>query len=461
MKQLERLSFLDASFLALESPVTHMHVGSVAIFESSGDEMNIDRFRQFISSRLHLVNRYRQKLAWIPLEKYPVWIDDEDFNLDFHIRHTSLPSPGTDQQLKDLAGRLMAQPLDRTKPLWEFWLVDGLPGDRFALISKIHHSMIDGISSVDLMAVMYGFSPESDPGKAQPWRPAPTPSGAELAAGDLGRWLRTTLDRVRNRPERTEEAVANLVHKASAVGASLTSGWLRKGEPTPLNQPIGPNRRFSWTTMALDDVKAVKNNLGGSLNDVVLTTVAGAVRSFLQDHRDTDVGDMEYRIMAPVSVRPTNQRGNLGNQVAMWLVDLPISDPDPRSRYEKVAAATQKLKSTDQALGASTIVQMSSGTPGTLLSLGARLAAGRRPFAATVTNVPGPQFPVFMLDAQLVHQYPLVPLWQNQAYGLALFSYNGELTWGVNGEWDLLADIEDFVGCIESAFDELSALGSS
>ena len=438
-----------------------MHVGSVAVFESSGEEMSIDRFRQFISSRLHLVNRYRQKLAWIPLEKYPVWIDDEDFNLDFHIRHTSLPSPGTDQQLKDLAGRLMAQPLDRTKPLWEFWLVDGLPADRFGLISKIHHSMIDGISSVDLMAVMYGFSPESDSGTAQPWHPAPTPTGAELAAGDLGRRLRTTLDRVRNRPERNEETVANLVHKASAVGASLTSGWLRKGEPTPLNQPIGPNRRFSWTTMPLDDVKAVKNNLGGSLNDVVLTTVAGAVRSFLQDHRDTDVGDMEYRIMAPVSVRPTNQRGNLGNQVAMWLVDLPISDPDPQSRYEKVAAATQKLKSTDQALGASTIVQMSSGTPGTLLSLGARLAAGRRPFAATVTNVPGPQFPVFMLDAQLVHQYPLVPLWQNQAFGLALFSYNGELTWGINGEWDLLPDIEDFVGCIEGAFAELSAIGSS
>jgi WS/DGAT/MGAT family acyltransferase len=461
MKQLERLSFLDASFLALESPVTHMHVGSVAIFESSGDEMNIDRFRQFISSRLHLVNRYRQKLAWIPVEKYPVWIDDEDFNLDFHVRHTSLPPPGTDQQLRDLAGRLMAQQLDRTKPLWEFWLVDGLPGNRFALISKIHHSMIDGISSVDLMAVMYGFVPESDPGQPQPWHPAPTPTGAELAAGDFGRRLRATLDRVRNRPERTEEVVSDLVHKASAVGASLTSGWLRKGAPTPLNQPIGPNRRFSWTTMALDDVKAVKNNLGGSLNDVVLTTVAGAVRSFLQDHRDTDVADVEYRIMAPVSVRPTNQRGNLGNQVAMWLVDLPISDPDPRSRYEKVAATTQKLKSTDQALGASTIVQMSSGTPGTLLSLGARLAAGRRPFAATVTNVPGPQFPVFMLDAQMVHQYPLVPLWQNQAYGLALFSYNGELSWGVNGEWDLLPDIEDFVGCIESAFNELGALGSA
>ncbi len=460
MKQLERLSFLDASFLALESPETHMHVGSVAIFESVGDEMNIERFRQFVSARLHMVSRYRQKLAWIPLEKYPVWIEDEEFNLDYHVRHTSLPSPGNEQQLRDLAGRVMAQQLDRAKPLWEFWLVDGLPENRFALISKIHHSMIDGISSVDLMAVMYGFSPESDPGDAQPWHPDPTPTGAELAAGDIGRRMRSTLDRVRNRPTDIEERVTGLVHKASAVGASLTSGWLRKGTPTPLNQPIGPNRRFSWATMPLSDVKAVKNNLGGSLNDVVLATVAGAVRIFLTDHRDVDVTDMEYRIMAPVSVRSEDHRGNLGNQVAMWLVDLPISDPDPRSRYEKVSAATLNLKKTDQALGASTIVQMSSGTPGTLLSLAARLAAGRRPFAATITNVPGPQFPVYMLDAQLVHQYPLVPLWQNQAYGLALFSYNGELSWGVNGDWDLLPDIDDFVTCIERSFAELSALGA-
>ncbi len=461
MKQLERLSFLDASFLALESPVTHMHVGSVAIFESVGEPMDIDRFRQFVAGRLHLVNRYRQKLAWIPLEKYPVWIEDADFNLDYHVRHTSLPQPGDEQQLRDLAGRVMAQQLDRAKPLWEFWLVDGLPGDRFALISKIHHSMIDGISSVDLMAVMYGFTPESDPGEAMPWNPAPTPTGAELAAGDLGRRLRSTLDKVRNRSDVREDRVSELAHKVSAVGASLTSGWLRKGAPTPLNQPIGPNRRFSWTTMPLSDVKAVKNNLGGSLNDVVLATVAGAVRTFLIDHRQQDVSDMEYRIMVPVSVRATDERGNLGNQVAMWLVDLPISDPDPRSRYDKVANATQNLKKTDQALGASTLVQMSSGTPGTLLSMGARLAAGRRPFAATVTNVPGPQFPVFMLDSQLVHQYPLVPLWQNQAYGLALFSYNGELSWGINGEWDLLSDIEDFVACIESAFAELASLGSS
>lgn len=458
MKQLERLSFLDASFLALESPETHMHVGSVAIFESVDEPMDIDRFRQFVSARLHLVSRYRQKLAWIPVEKYPVWIDDEDFNLDYHVRHTSLPAPGTDQQLRDLAGWVMAQQLDRSKPLWEFWLVDGLPGDRFALISKIHHSMIDGISSVDLMAVMYGFTPEPDPGKAEPWHPQATPTGAELAAGDLGRRLRSTLDRVRNRPEGIEDTVTSLAHKASAVGASLTSGWLRKGDPTPLNQPIGSNRRFSWTNTSLDAVKAVKNNLGGSVNDVVLATVAGTVRRFLQDHRQTDVSDMEYRIMAPVSVRTTDGRGTLGNQVAMWLVDLPISDPDPRSRYDKVMAATATLKSTNQALGAATLVQMSSGTPGTLLSLGARMAAGRRPFAATVTNVPGPQFPVYLLDARLVHQYPLVPLWQNQAYGLALFSYDGELSWGVNGDWDLLADIDDFVACIDAAFAELATL---
>ncbi len=460
MKQLERLSFLDASFLTLETPETHMHVGSVAIFEVANDALDMERFRQFVAGRLHLVHRYRQRLAWIPLENYPVWIDDEDFNLDYHVRHTSLPQPGTDQQLKDLAGRIMTQQLDRSKPLWEFWFVEGLPGNRFGLITKIHHAMIDGISSVDLMAVMFGFAPESDPGQPQPWNPEPTPRGAELAAGDLGRRLRSTFDRFRNRPSVSEESVTGAVRRVTAIGHSLTSGWLRKGPETPLNRPIGSSRRFSWTAMPLDQVKAIKNHLGGSVNDVVLATTAGAVRKFLIEHRDTDVSDAEYRVMAPVSVRPSGQRGALGNQVAMWLVDLPISDPDPKSRYDKVAAATANLKSTDQALGAASLVQMSSGAPSTLISLGVRLASERRPFAATVTNVPGPQIPLYMLDAKLLHQYPLVPLWQNQAYGLALFSYNGELTWGINADWDLLSDIDEFVACIEASFAELLGLSS-
>ena len=456
MKQLDRLSFLDASFLTLEAPETHMHVGGVGIFEDPGD-LNIDTFRRFVSARLHLVNRYRQRIAWVPVENFPVWIDDEHFNLDYHVRHTSLPSPGNDEQLQKLTGRIMSQQLDRSKPLWEFWLVEGLSDNRFALISKIHHSMIDGISGVDLMATMFGLSPETDPGEPKPWTPAPTPTGIELAAGDLGRRLRTTVDRfTSNRGERPSR---DLMRKATAVGHSLSSGWLRKGSENPLNEKIGPNRRFTWMTTPLAEVKAVKNHLGGSVNDVVLATVAGAVRSFLSEHRDFPIPeDFEYRIMAPVSVRPTGQRGSLGNQVAMWLVDLPISEPDPGARYAHVAAATAKLKATDQALGASTLVQMSSGAPATLVSLGARLGTGRRPFATTVTNVPGPQIPLYMLNARLLHNFPLVPLYQNHAYGLALFSYAGELSWGINGDWDLLEDIDEFANCLRASFDELVSI---
>lgn len=460
MKQLNRLSFLDSSFLNLESHTTHMHVGSVTLFESGpAGPIDIETFRTFIEARLHLVDRYRQRIAWIPVEHYPVWIDDEHFNIDYHIRHTSLPQPGDDAQLKALAGRLMSQQLDRAKPLWEFWLVEGLSDNRFALITKIHHAMIDGISGVDLMALMYNLAPDSEIGEPQPWEPEPTPGGAELAAGDMARRFRSTIDRAKLKPEPLEESVTNVIRKASAVRHSITSGWLSKGDENPLNQPNGPNRRFDWATMPLDDVKAVKNGLGGSVNDVVLTTVAGAVRKFLIEHRDTDP-DLVYRVMAPVSVRPTGQRGALGNQVAMWLVDLPVGEPDPVERFRAVAASTNNLKSTDQALGASTLVNMSSGAPGTLVSLGARLVGNRHVFGATVTNVPGPQVPLYLLDARLIHNYPLVPLWRNQAFGLALFSYAGELAWGVNGDWDLLEDIDEFVNCILASFDELKAAAS-
>ncbi len=466
MQKLDRLSFLDTSFLALEQPNTHMHVGSVAIFDGSdmpGGKLDIERVRAFISARLDLVPRYRQRLAWIPVEQYPVWIDDENFDLDYHVRHTALPKPGTEEQLKRLAGRLMSQQLDRAKPLWELWFVEGLPDGKFGVISKIHHCMIDGISGVDLMAVMYNLAPDGAMPEPSTWKPTPTPTGAELVVGDVARRLRSTIDRLSNAGQLVEDSqqlVMRAIRKATAVSASLASGWLKRGIATPLNQHIGPNRRFDWTAMPLSDVKSVKAALGGSVNDVVLAIVAGAVRHFFLEHRSAEP-PAEYRAMAPVSVRSESQRGTLGNQVAMWLVDLPVDDPDPLSRYRKVMAATTKLKETDQALGAATLVQMSSGAPITLVSLASRLAAGRRPFATTITNVPGPQFPLYLLEARLEHQYALVPLWENHGYAIALFSYNGEVAWGINADWDLMPDTEAFVACLHDAFSELRAAAQS
>lgn len=459
----ERLSFLDASFLALESPTTHMHVGGVGIFDAkplrtAEGGIDIARIRKFIGSRLHLVPRYRQRLAWVPIEKNPVWVDDDHFNLEYHVRHLSLPKPGTEQQLKDLFGLILGRQLDRAKPLWEMWIVEGLQNDRFALLFKIHHCMIDGISGVDLMAVLLGFQPESTMQPAPPYVPRPAPSDTKLFVDEtlqrVGKAARAAVS-VPMMLEQGRTLVGELGKRASAVVHSLTSGWLSPATRTPLNEAIGPNRRFDWLTLPLDDFKRIKNALGGTVNDVVLATVAGAVRRFLIEERAFDVSGVEFRAMAPVSVRPKDQRGKLGNQVAMWLVPLPIGERDAAKRYEQVRAHTDDLKRTNQALGAATIVQLSSGTPISLLSLAARLATGIRPFNMTVTNVPGPQFPMYLLESQLLVQYPAVPLWAGHGVGVALFSYNGDVAWGIQADWDLMPDLEAFVEAIRRSFDEL------
>jgi len=459
----ERLSFLDGSFLALESRTTHMHVAGVAIFEAGplskpDGGIEIEKIRTFIESKLQYVPRYLQHLAWVPFEKNPVWIDDDHFDLDYHVRHLSLPRPGNEEHLKAMTGRLLSQQLNRTKPLWELWVVEGLEGDRFALVFKIHHCMIDGISGVDLMAVLLNFAPTDEIEEIKPFEPRPAPGAAELLVGESVRRLRRAFRAARGIPHLVEEARAigsELQRRAKAVSYSLTSGWLTPASRTPINEKIGPNRRFEWLTLQLAEVKEVKDLIGGTVNDVVLTTMAGAVRKFFIEERGFPVDDLEFRVMAPVSVRSTDQRGQLGNQVAMWLVKLPVAEPDPLNRYAIVQDHTQHLKDTDQALGASTIVQLSSGTPATLLGMAARRATRIRPFNMTVTNVPGPQFPMYMLGSKLLVQYPAVPLWAGHGVGVALFSYNGEVAWGLNADRDVVPDVAEFSNAIRAAFGQL------
>ncbi len=459
----ERLSFLDGSFLALESPSTHMHVAGVAIFEAGplsrpDGGIDIARIKAFIESKLQYVPRYRQHLAWVPIEKNPVWVDDDHFDLDYHVRHVSLPQPGTEEQLKAMTGRLLSQQLNRAKPLWELWVVEGIEQDRFALIFKIHHCMIDGISGVDLMAVLLNFVPSEEIEDIMPYEPRAAPGGAELLVGESLRRVRRAFRAARGIPHLVEEAQAigaEIQRRAKAVSYSLTSGWLTPATRTPINERIGPNRRFDWLHLELDDIKEVKDLIGGTVNDVVLATVAGAVRKYLIEERGFAVDDVEFRAMAPVSVRAKDQRGRMGNQVAMWLVQLPIDEPEALRRYAIVQDRTQHLKDTNQALGASTIVQLSSGTPATLLGMAARRATRLRPFNMTVTNVPGPQFPMYVLGSKLLAQYPAVPLWAGHGIGVALFSYNGEVAWGLNADRDAVPDVEAFSATIRASFDQL------
>jgi WS/DGAT/MGAT family acyltransferase len=462
-KNYERLSSLDASFLALETRTTHMHVASVSIFaavelHTEDGGLDIERIRDYIESRLQYVPRYRQRLAWVPMERAPIWVDDEHFDIDFHVRHSSLPKPGTEEQLKKMAGRILSQQLDRARPLWELWVVEGLEGDRMALISKIHHCMIDGVAGAGIMGAVLNVTPTSEIEEAPEWNPTPPPNNVELVAAEINRRIQQNAKRladVRTALDDTTAFAYSTLRKARASWYSLTSGWLSPAPKTPLNRAIGPNRHFDWVDIPLERIKTVRAQVGGTVNDIVLATTAGAIRTFLAEHRGVEDFDIHFQVMAPVSVRGRDA-GALGNHVAMWLVSLPIADPDPLSRLEAIKAETLHLKETEQALGASTIVGASSGAPHQLVSLGARLATGIRPFNMTVTNVPGPQFPMYLLEAELTHQYAMVPLWHNHGVGLALFSYNGTVAWGINADWDTLPDTEAFGQAILDSFDELA-----
>ena len=460
----DRLSFLDSTFLIAESTTNHMHVAGTATYEAgplrcADGGIDIERIRDYVSSRLHAIPRYRQVLAFTPIEGHPVWVDDQHFNIAYHVRHTALPRPGDVRQLKRLSGRVMSQQLDRSKPLWEMWVVEGLEGgDRFAIITKIHHCMVDGMSSVDLLEVL--LTPEST-NTIEPtprWIPRPVPTTWELLRAETVRRASLpleTLSTLRQSIRRAQDPRSDIRAMLRAVRDTVWSG-LRTVSDTPLNQPIGTHRRLDWLEMSLDEVKEVKNRLGGTLNDIVLTTVTGAMQRFLEDRR-VNVEGLDFRVMAPVSVRTSEERGTMGNRVSAWVVDLPIAERDPRRRLEAIREATTRLKESKQALGAEMLTQVMSWTPSTLLSLGSRMVTRRLPFNLVVTNVPGPQVPLYMLGARMLDNFGQVPLTDYLGLGIVLFSYAGKLCWGFTADWDLMPDLHEVVKATEAAFQELRA----
>jgi WS/DGAT/MGAT family acyltransferase len=461
----ERLAFLDNSFLIMEGPTTPMHVAGTATYEVGSlrtpeGGIDIDRIRGYVSSRLHLIPRYRQRLAFVPLENHAVWIDDAHFNIHYHVRHTALPRPGDERQLKRLAARIMAQHLDRSKPLWEMWVVEGLEAsDSFAVISKIHHCMVDGMSSVDLLNVLLQPEPVDSFEPAPEWLPRPAPTSFELLRDAAYRYASLPFAIGRNLQDivhQTRDPRSDLRARLRAVRDTLSASF-QSPSPTPLNQPIGPHRRFDWLTMDLARVKAVKNVVGGTLNDVVLATVAGAVRRFLERRR-VHPEHLDFRVMAPVSVRAAEERGRLGNRVSAWMVPMPLDERDPRRRLDRIRETTSALKDSKQALGAEVLTAVGEWTPSTLLSLGAQLATRRLPFNLVVTNVPGPQVPLYLLGARMLDNYGLVPLMDNLCLGIVLFSYAGKLCWGLTADWDLVPDLHDFAMDVERSFQELADL---
>jgi diacylglycerol O-acyltransferase len=458
-QHLDRLTSTDASFLHQEGRSSHMHIGGVLVFE--GPAPPLEDFLAHVRSRLHLVPRYRQKLATPPLETgRPLWVDDRDFQLDYHVRHTALPTPGSEEQLLLLASRLASQRLDRSRPLWEMWLVEGLSGGRFAIISKNHHALVDGISGVDIVQVLFDAErepPAPDEGLA-PWVAAPEPSSLDLViAGARGmvRTAATLTARGVGAVSRPSASVELLRDAAEGLGELLWAG-MNPAPETPLNVEIGPHRRYSTVRQSLADYKEVKNALGGTVNDVVLTVVSGALADWLHA-RGVQTRGLEMRALVPVSVRSAASRGALGNQLSVIRGPLPVYIEDPVARLRFVSHAMNGLKESKQAVGAATLVAVNSLAPPTILAQASRLNFSTRLFNLIVTNVPGPQLPLYLLGRQLQDLFPVAFLPDHHALAIAIMSYDGALDFGLLADYDAVPDIGVIAEGIDRALAQLLA----
>jgi diacylglycerol O-acyltransferase / wax synthase len=457
-QHLDRLTSIDASFLHQEGPESHMHIGAVLLFE--GPPPDFADVLDHIRGRLHLVPRYRQKLATPPLDTgRPLWVDDPNFNLEYHVRHAALPSPGTEAHLLQLAARIASQQLDRSKPLWECWLVEGMADDRFALIMKTHHSLVDGVSGVDLATVLFDLSPDGPPPseeRLEPWRAAPEPSPAELVVAGVRGFVSATAEIATRaaaaaaQPSRTLGAVRDV---AEGVGEIVWAG-LNPAPETPLNVPIGPHRRFAVVRQELADYKFVKDSLGGTVNDVVLAVVSGALARWLRS-RGIRTEGLELRALVPVSVRTKQERGDWGNKLTVMRGPLPVYITDPVARLRFVKQAMDGLKDSKQAVGAATLASVNNLAPPTILAQASRLNFSTRLFNMLVTNIPGPQLPLYVLGRKLIDAFPIAFLPRNHALAVAIMSYDGGVAYGLLGDYDALPDIDVIAEGIEDGLVEL------
>jgi diacylglycerol O-acyltransferase / wax synthase len=451
------MSPMDASFLHIERPTNAMHIGGVSIFE--GPAPPFDQFEGMVAGKLDVVPRYRQKVRFIPLGLgRPVWVDDPHFNLSYHLRHTALPAPGSEDKLRRTAARIFAQHLDRNKPLWEIWMLEGLSDGRWALLSKVHHCMVDGVSATDLMAVMFDDSPA--PAPVRVWNPGPEPSGAELVVRTLTHRTLDPAEQVRTVRAVLRAPRASLGQARDLVrGATSAVSLLRPLGGSSLTGPVGPHRKWSCAEVPLSDVKTVRSGLGGTVNDVVLTIVAGGLRELLEARGERVDGRM-IRALVPVSVRRPGERGVYNNRVSAMFAELPIGVVDPVARLDAVRAQMDGLKQSKQAVAGDVLTSLSGFAPPMLLALGARLAA-RAPSLGLhtgITNVPGPQQPLQTLGRRLLQSFPFVPVIGQVRISIAIFSYDGTLYFGVTGDYDSSSDIDILTDGVERAMDELLAL---
>jgi WS/DGAT/MGAT family acyltransferase len=458
---MDRLSPLDVSFLYFEDRATPMHVGSVAVFQAPDGGFDYDRLIELIRDRIAFVPRYRQRIRPIPGRlANPVWVDDEQFDLGYHVRRSALPRPGSDEQLDELVARIMSRPLDRAHPLWEMYLVEGLSDQRFAVLSKTHHAVVDGTSAVDIAQLILDETPEPQDTIPDAWRPVPEPGWSDLVAGALA----DTVRRPRSLVDNFRLGIADVGHTAGrALGAlgGVTAAMRTVARPAPslpLNGRIGAQRRYATADTTLDIYRRIRAAHGGTVNDVVLATVAGALRTWLLTRGEPVRTSTTVRALVPVSIRRPEEKGALGNRISSLLVDLPVGEPNPVVRLQQVSYVMQAHRDSGQAVAAEALVGLAGFTPPTLHALAARAASGmsRRVFNLVVTNVPGPQVPLYASGARLVAAYPVVPLAHGQGVSIGVTSYDGGLYYGINADRDSMSDLAVLAQCLVDALDELA-----
>jgi diacylglycerol O-acyltransferase / wax synthase len=455
---MDRLNPLDAQFVDAEDQdrQASFAISSIAIFE--GPPPSYPEFLATLRGRLPLVPRYRQKLRPVPFRLgRPVWVDDPDFDLRYHVRETALPAPGGDEQLQTLIGRVMSQRLDRDYPLWEYWLVKGLAEDRWAVISKVHHCLVDGVSGTDLYRVIFDLSPEPSPAVTDESPALPEPSGLQLAAGAAAELVML--------PVREVQALAALASRPGNALAQVTdaarglANLARSLLPvtgSSLSGPIGRQRRYTWARASLEDVKKVKRELGGTVNDVVLAAISNGFRELLLARGEEPKPHM-VRSLVPVSVRAPGEENIYENRVSVLLAELPVDIADPVERLAAVQARMSALKDSKEALAGEALVALGRYSPYLPAAIGVRLAyrLPQREIVTVTTNVPGPQFPLYAMGRRLLEIVPYVPIATTLRTGVSIFSYCGNLTFGVTGDYASTPDLSVLADGITDGLREL------
>ena len=451
---MDRMNALDASFLDVEDSVSHMHIGTVGIFE--GPSPAYDELRSMVLGKLALIPRYRQVVRFVPFRVgRTVWVDDPHFELDYHLRRTGLPQPGGDRELRLLVGRVMSQQLDRAKPLWEMWIVEGLDEGRWALISKFHHCMVDGVAGTDLLALLLDRQRDPEPPTQDTWTPEQAPDGIELFTKAIALNVLAPLAATR---ALTDPGEIVKVGQDAARGLWRMRDVIRPTPASSLNGPIGPNRRWDWARARLSDVKVVRTALGGTVNDVVLACITGGFRQLLLSRGEPV--DRVVRTLVPVSVRTPAEHGSYNNRVSAIFAELPVSIEDPASRLQSICAQMAELKDSHEDVAGELLTSLTGLAPPLLLSLAERLAT-RMPqhnVNTVTTNVCGPQYPLYAGGRRMIETFPYVPLGGHVRVGVAIFSYDGACAFGVTGDYDSAADIDVLCRGIEQSLAELLAL---